>query len=48
MNEAMVVEQNDESREEQDFVELGEVSEETKGTLVGFFFDGGIGRYSGS
>jgi len=45
MNEAMVAEQNDESMDDNDFVEMGKVSEETKGFVAGRWFDGGLGWY---
>ena len=35
----------EQSREAHDFVELGRVSEETKGDFVGQFYDGGFGRF---
>jgi hypothetical protein len=44
MNDVYVAaENNDESMEARDFVELGAVSEETKGFASGVSFDGGPG-----
>jgi hypothetical protein len=46
MNDVNVAVENDkESSGEREFVELGNVSEETKGTPFGHFFDGGLGHY---
>lgn len=44
MNDVNVAaENNDESMEARDFVEFGEVSQETKGFLGGSSYDGGSG-----
>ena len=40
MNDVHVAAENDESKEARDFVELGEVSTDTKGSLGFRFFDG--------
>jgi len=40
MNDVHVAAENDESKEARDFVELGEVSTDTRGNLNGHFFDG--------
>jgi hypothetical protein len=46
MNDAMTAtEKEKSSKEAQEFVELGSVSEETKGTHNGELFDGGFGWY---
>jgi hypothetical protein len=45
MNDVTVAaEKNEESMEACDFVELGEVSEETKGSF-GHWYDGGLGYW---
>ena len=48
MNDAMIAAeaQGEERMEAQDFVELGDVSEETKGSLGGDFYDGGMGKFN--
>ena len=49
MNDVMTAPEGqeiEESTEAQDFVEIGSVSEETKGTPFGTYFDGGPGRFS--
>jgi hypothetical protein len=48
MNDAMIAAdvQGEEGKEAHDFVDLGNVTEETKGSLVGDFFDGGFGRFN--
>ena len=44
MNDVNVAaDNNDESMEARDFVELGEVSKETKGFASGYAYDGGHG-----
>ena len=43
MNDVNVAANNDESMEARDFVEMGEVTEETKGFASGSAYDGGIG-----
>jgi len=44
MNDVNVAaEKNDESKEARDFVELGEVSQDTKGFVAGRAFDGANG-----
>lgn len=46
MNDAAVMaEQNEESLEAHDLVELGEVSKETRGFIGGNWYDGGLGWY---
>jgi hypothetical protein len=46
MNDAMTAtEKEKSSKEAQEFVELGSVSEETKGTTYGEMYDGGIGWF---
>ena len=47
MNDVMTAakESEEKSTEAQDFVELGSVSEDTKGTLWGVELDGGFGWY---
>jgi hypothetical protein len=47
MNDAMIAaeRQAEESMEAHDFVEMGRVSEETKGALGGDFYDGALGRF---
>ncbi len=47
-NDAMIAAdvQGEERREAHDFVELGAVSEETKGSLGGDFYDGGLGKFN--
>jgi hypothetical protein len=46
MNDVLVAaEKNEEGMEAHDFVELGEVSKETKGSLIGNWYDGGIGKW---
>jgi hypothetical protein len=48
MNELMVaaeINSEEESMEACDFVELGEVSTETKGGVIGHFVDGGLGKW---
>ena len=48
MNDAMNAAQGQEesSTEAHDFVEMGKVTEETKGSLFGNFFDGGSGKWN--
>jgi hypothetical protein len=47
MNDAMTAaEAKEELRKDaQDFVEMGSVSEETKGSVFGNWYDGGVGWY---
>lgn len=46
MNDVNVAAENyDEGMEPRDFVELGEVSTDTKGWIGGFAFDGGNGYW---
>jgi hypothetical protein len=46
MNDAMTATKKEElSKEAHEFVELGSVSEETKGTHDGELYDGGLGWY---
>jgi hypothetical protein len=50
MNDAMIAAdvQGEERKEAHDFVEMGKVSEETKGGATGLFMDGvGAGRWNG-
>lgn len=49
MNDAMIAAEveAEESREAHDFVEMGTVSEETKGGIGGEVYDGAIGRWNG-
>jgi len=49
MNDAMTAaEAKEELRKDaQDFVEMGSVSEETKGSLGGEEWDGGVGKWLG-
>jgi hypothetical protein len=46
MNDVMTAAQGqvEESKEAQDFVEMGSVSEETKGSISGDTYDGGFGK----
>lgn len=48
MSDAMIAAdvQAEERMEAHDFVEMGAVSEETKGTLSGDIYDGGLGRFN--
>jgi hypothetical protein len=48
MNDAMIAAQGQEesSTDAHDFVEMGKVTEETKGSLGGNFFDGGSGKWN--
>ena len=49
MNDVMTAAEGQEIKEStdaQDFVEMGSVSEETKGLPLGNWFDGGPGRFS--
>lgn len=48
MNDAMTAaEAKEELRKDaQDFVEMGKVSEETKGSFSGDWYNGGLGRYN--
>ena len=48
MSDAMIAAdvQGEESKEAHDFVEMGNVSEETKGSLGGDFYDGGFGKFN--
>ena len=48
MNDAMTAAEGskEESREAQDFVEMGSVSEGTKGGIQGDVWDGGIGKWA--
>ena len=48
MNDAMIAaqEQEESSTDAHDFVEMGKVTEETKGSLLGNFFDGGSGKWN--
>jgi hypothetical protein len=48
MNDAMIAAdvQGEEGKEAHDFVEMGVVSEETKGSLSGDFYDGGLGKFN--
>ena len=47
MNDAMTAAEGskEESREAQDFVEMGSVSEDTKGGIAGEVWDGGLGKW---
>ena len=47
MNDVMIAAdaKEESSKEAHDFVEMGKVSEETKGSLNGDFYDGGVGRF---
>ncbi len=47
MNDATIAAevQAEESKEAHDFVEMGKVSEETKGGLAGSVYDGALGRW---
>jgi hypothetical protein len=49
MNDVMTAAEGskEESREAQDFVEFGLVSEETKGGTFGQTWDGGVGKWTG-
>jgi|GEM_PF-2490521 len=49
MNDAIVATEKEvvESTEANDVVELGKVSEETKGVVLGNWYDGGLGRWGG-
>jgi hypothetical protein len=48
MNEMTAAEgSKEESTDAQDFVEMGTVSEETKGGNWGNIWDGGVGRWTG-
>lgn len=48
MNDAMIAAEvrEEESREAHDFVEMGNVSDETKGGLGGTLYDGALGRWN--
>ena len=48
MSDAMIAAdvQGEEGKEAHDFVEVGSVSEDTKGTFSGDVYDGGIGRFN--
>jgi hypothetical protein len=37
--------QGEEGKEAHDFVEMGTISEETKGSTLGDFYDGGSGKF---
>lgn len=49
MNDAMIAAevQGEEGKEAHDFVEMGTVTEETKGGIGGTVYDGAIGRWNG-
>jgi len=49
MNDATIAAevQAEESKEAHDFVEMGRVSEETKGGIGGEWYDGALGRWNG-
>jgi hypothetical protein len=48
MNDAMIAAevQAEDGKEAHDFVELGNFSEETRGSLGGDFYDGGMGKFN--
>lgn len=47
MNDAMIAaeRQAEESMEAHDFVEMGKVSDETRGGIAGDLYDGALGRW---
>ena len=49
MSDAMIAAdvQGEERMEAHDFVEMGNVSEATKGSPFGDFYDGGFGKFNG-
>jgi hypothetical protein len=48
MNDAMIAaeRQAEESTEAHDFVEMGKASEDTRGSALGDYYDGGLGRFN--